>query len=315
MNKKIGVGRAVGKVILMGEHSVVYGEPALSLPFFAAQTKVLVEESLGEVEIACSFYEGPLGKSQETLLGIKTLIETLVEDLGKEVRDFKLDISTSIPLERGMGSSAAVAVAITRGLYHYFDREPSRDDLIKYTDISEKIIHGNPSGLDAATIIGERSLFYIKDQDFQPFDFSLDAYLVVADSGQLGKTREAVAGVAELMEEEAEQTKTILTRLGDLARESKDYLVRGRSRDLGQAMIEGQLLLGQLGVSNTSLDSLVARALREGSLGAKLTGGGLGGSMIALAPDRVIAERVSQGLLDQGARETWISYLGVGNDG
>lgn len=314
MDKKIGVGRAVGKVILMGEHAVVYGEPALSIPFLAARTEVIISESLGEVEIDCHFYRGLLKDSKEELLGIRSIIEKLVKDLNKELRNFKIEINTSIPVERGMGSSAAVGVAVTRALYDYFDEELSEEALIEYTDISEKIIHGNPSGLDAATIIGEKSLYYIKGEEFLPFNFKLDAYLVVADSGQIGNTREAVAGVKDLLDRDYDRTKEIIEKLGSLSKDSKGYLEENNPLELGRAMREAQRLLNSLGVSNDNLELLVESAMEKGALGAKLTGGGKGGSMIALASNISDAEVISKELISKGARETWISNLGVGVD-
>lgn len=309
--KNRGVGTAVGKIILMGEHAVVYGEPALSIPFPAAFTKVIVDSGQGDVEIDCHFYKGYLKDSKEKLDGIKTMIEKIVFDLDRELKDFDISIETSIPVERGMGSSAAVAVATTKALYDYFDRELSKEDLIKYSDISEKIIHGNPSGLDAATIIGEESLYYIKGEKFMPFDFVLDGYLVVADSGEIGNTKEAVAGVKSLLDRDYINTKKIIEDLGSLADEAKKFMEENNPLGLGQAMRNAQRLLNSLGVSNDNLEKLVGRAMKDGALGAKLTGGGLGGSMIALASSKEDAEKIANGLLDEGARETWISNLGV----
>lgn len=315
MNRRIGIGEAVGKVILMGEHSVVYGEPAISTPFFAARTRASVRESQGDVELHCDFYSGRLEDSQASLRGVRRIIEDIVGELGEELRNFDIYIETSLPIERGMGSSAAVAVAVTRALYDYFQRDLGLEELIDYADRSEKIVHGNPSGLDAATIIGERSLFYIKGEDFMPFDFKLEGYLVVADSGQTGNTKEAVEKVRELYERDHARTSSHIKRLGDLARESKVFLEKNNIVGLAKAMNEAQEILASLGVSNDRLDRLTRRAREEGALASKLTGGGLGGSMIALVEDRETGERIAASLVEEGARDTWISDLGVDTNG
>lgn len=308
--KTIGIGRAYGKVILIGEHSVVYGEPAISIPFLPAKTEVVVRESLGEVKIDCDFYKGTLKNSKEDLYGVRTIVEKIVYDLKKELINFNIQINTTIPVERGMGSSAAVAVAVTKGLYDFFDIKLPLEDLIKYTDISEKIIHGNSSGLDAATIIGEKSLYYIKGEKFMPFKFNLDSYLIVADSGEIGNTKKAVEGVRNLLNRDYINTKKIIKDLGKLSKDAKYFMENNKSVELGEVMLKSQKKLYSLNVSNEKLDSLVSRAMKEGAFGAKLTGGGQGGSMIALGKDKETAIKISKGLLDEGARETWISNLG-----
>ena len=308
--KNIGKGSACGKVILIGEHSVVYGQPAISMPFLASMTEVIIERVDGDVEIACDFYKGKLENVGENLLGPKTIIEQIVSDLGQDLANFSISIGTSIPVERGMGSSAAVAVALTRAIFDYFNEDLTKETLIKYGNMSEKIVHGNPSGIDVATIVGEKPLYFIKGLDFQPFDFNLDGYLIVADSGQVGNTKKAVEDVRDRLDKNFEENNRLIKDLGRLTDESKVYMEENMVKKLGLNMNKAQENLYKLGVSNTRLESLVARARQEGALGAKLTGGGQGGSMIALAGDRLLAEKLAAGLLDEGARETWISNLG-----
>lgn len=305
---------SVGKIILMGEHSVVYGRPALSIPFPAARVKTTINEIEGEARFSCYFYEGSLKDAPDKLGGITSMIEKILESFDQSPKDIEIIIESTVPQERGMGSSAAVSVSVIRALYKYYDRELSLKDQIKWSDFSEKLIHGNPSGLDAATIIGNKSLYFIKGQPFKTFENRVDAYLVVGDSGILGQTREAVTDVRKLVDKEPEKYMAIIDDLARLAEEAKINIEANRPEALGSNMYEAHQCLRELTVSNASLDSLVDAALRAGALGAKLTGGGRGGSMIALCESESKARDVALALKEAGAIDTWIARLGEDNE-
>lgn len=305
---------SVGKIILMGEHSVVYGRPALSIPFPAARVKTSINEIEGKARFSCYFYEGRLEDAPEKLLGITSMIEKILESFNERPENIEIIIESTVPQERGMGSSAAVSVSVIRALYKYYGRQISLEDQIKWSDFSEKLIHGNPSGLDAATIVGNKSLYFIKGEAFKSFDNKLDAYLVVGDSGLLGQTREAVTDVRKLVDKNPEKYMALIDELGSLADQAKINIEANRPKELGANMLKAHKLLRQLTVSNDSLDSLVEAALEAGAWGAKLTGGGRGGSMIALCKDEKQAKEVSLALKEKGAIETWIARLGEDND-
>ena len=311
MKDKTVIASAIGKIILIGEHSVVYGQPAIALPLYGTRVKSYISKNIGPVRLKCIFYEGLLSKAPKKLLGLKYLIEELVESFNKDLRDFTIVIESSIPAERGMGSSAAVAIAIIRSLYKYFDIELSQEDLLKWANLSEKIIHGNPSGIDAAIISSQRSLYFVRDQDLMPFDLNLDAYLIVADTGTRGETKSAVAYVRELVESSGEFGHELIQKLGNLTRHAKKAIDLNDVRGLGEIMTQGHWILDQLGVSNDLLNSLVHKAIDGGALGAKLTGGGRGGCIIALAKDEDQALKISNKLLSAGVINTWISNIGV----
>lgn len=311
MKKKTAVGTAIGKIILIGEHSVVYGEPALAIPFPTTKIKTTIQRKDGPVKLNCFFYEGLLYNAPERLFGLTSVIKQVVDSFNEKLENLSVNIESSIPPERGMGSSAAVAVATIRGLYNFFNKPLTNEDLLKWTNISEKIVHGNPSGLDAAIIVGEKPLYYIKGKEFFPFSFKLDAYLIVADTGQLGQTQEAVSSVRNLMESNPRKGEPLIKELGTLANEAKGFMELNDKVRLGGAMTRAHFLLDKLSVSNKQLNQLVSIALENNALGAKLTGGGRGGCMIALASTREEAEFISNRLLYNGAKNTWISNMGA----
>lgn len=299
-------GISNGKIILMGEHSVVYGEPAIAIPFFATAIETTVETTNGPVSLDCFFYKGPLSQAPKRLLNLVTVIIETVKKLDKPLENFDITINSTIPAERGMGSSAAVAVATIRALFHYFKESLSNDVLLELTNISETIAHGNPSGLDAAMTSGTSPLYYIKGQKFEFFPLKVSAYLVVADTGITGQTKEAVENIALLYHSDPKKTDDSIKQLGQLAKEAKQAIQQNKTNQLGVYMTQAHTLLDSLGVSNTILNTLVHTSLESGALGAKLTGGGRGGCMIALAKNKEHASQLSDVLLNAGAKHTWI---------
>lgn len=307
---KPALGKANGKIILMGEHSVVYGEPAIAIPFPATHIHATITPIEGPVQLDCVYYQGDLASAPQHLENLIAVVESTVNELKQEFNNFKLTIESTIPVERGMGSSAAVAIATVRAVFNYYSVPLTDDKLLTLANISETIAHGNPSGLDAAMTSGRHPLYYIKGKPFVPFKVSLSAYLIVADTGLKGQTRDAVASIAKLNKEDTETTMDAIHGLGDLARQAKFAIESANPVTLGLVMNEAHETLSSLGVSNERLNHLVYTARTNGALGAKLTGGGRGGCMIALAADKDTAACISNALVDAGAVNTWTHQLG-----
>ena len=306
ITNKMGIGIAHSKLILIGEHAVVYGQPAIALPVTILKTTVTIASTKYGQYIENNEFRRRLDLMGDEFEGIRQLIMRLLAKFNASKQPFSLEIDSNIPLGRGLGASASLATAITRAFYDFFDAELPQKDLMFYANFSENITHGKSSGIDVATVNSEHPLWFIKDELIEPFELNLHGFIVIGDTGVHGFTSQAVNIVREKLIEEPEATQAQIDKLGKLAEASKAHLMTDKLAALGQVMTEAHEALSALGVSHPRLDLLVDTAMKNGALGAKLTGSGLGGVMVALAENEKDAIRISQRLLKNGAKNTWI---------
>ena len=306
----IATGTAHGKIILIGEHSVVHNEPAIAIPFTSANVEVSIEELYGESTIESIYHTGRLKDAPKTLNNLIETLEAVCRHFNKKPENMHIIIKSSIPAERGMGSSAAVATALIRALFNYYKTELTEDLLDNFVTISEVIAHGNPSGLDAKVVRSEESVYFIRNKGSEFFSVDLPGYLVVADTGQQGETGQAVSDVGKLLTDPSTNAERLISDLGILTRDARKQIDEKNLVQLGRVLSKAQENLKDLTVSNKTLDLFVKTAIEQGTLGAKLTGGGRGGCMISLTESLEQAENISKALLDVGAVDTWIHPLG-----
>ena len=310
-----GYGNAHGKVILMGEHSVVYGYPAIALPFQQVKVQCVVSRYSGEIWLESDFYTGALKDAPPERAHLATAVDASLDYLQQAKKNLKITIISDLPASRGLGSSAAVAVALIRALFQYFERQLQEEELILLANQAERVAHGNPSGIDVLTTAFSQPVWFRRSlvnqgiKELKPFPVSLPAYLVVADTAIYGQTKEAIAIIAQKRETEPEETERLLHELGDFALQAGTAIVRQDCYRLGELMSSAHRNLQALGVSHAVLDHLTDQALRQGALGAKLTGGGLGGCMICLSEDEKNAQAIAGVLQQEGAKRTWIYPL------
>ncbi|MDF7640746.1 mevalonate kinase [Bifidobacterium sp. ESL0784] len=346
----MGYGETWAKVILMGEHSVVYGYPAVAAPLLSlkmrawvtpvVQTQNNAENIYGTSKTANRYgsqpsrtvisdfrhssvmdssqtpcgtlkalnYEGSLSDAGSRFGGLERAVKVATEFAGYPGLAFDVVTDSSFPAGRGMGSSAASAGAVIRAILDACDVKTSEEQILKLTNEAEVITHGNPSGLDAATTCS-RDLVAFESGDIEKMRVDMPAYLIIADSGIAGSTREAVGNVHKEDEQDHAHVKSIMDELGELARAAETDLELGTVRMLGERMNRAHGLLNELNVSHPLVNHLAEAARVAGASGAKMTGGGLGGCLIALAADEQTAENVKRALLNEGAREVWIHPL------
>ena len=199
---KRGIGKSHSKIILIGEHSVVYGYPAIAIP-------------LKKIEIECAIEEAKSNFFYDETDTLSVAIFTALKYLKKENVKIKYKITSQIPQKRGMGSSAAVSIAAIRAIFNYF-RENLEDELLeKLVNTAEIVAHKTPSGLDAKTCLSDKAIRFVKNKGFSYIDLNLDAYLVIADTGIYGNTGEAIQNVKNL----GSKAELSLKKLGRLTDE------------------------------------------------------------------------------------------------
>lgn len=300
----LGSGHTRAKFILMGEHSVVYGRPAIALPLPSLAMDVEILASSGPARIASTLFSGALTDAPADLAGPVAAIDAASRAFGVPLNDVIVAIESTIPAERGLGSSAATAGAIVHAFAAAAGRRLDDSEHFDLVQVAERVAHGTPSGLDAVAT-NSRVPVLFRGGEAQSLPMSLDATFVIADTGVRGRTRDSVASVRAQLARRPEWTEARIDRLGVLADGAVGDLRDGVGDRLGQRMGEAHAILTELGVSSEELDALVDAAASAGALGAKLTGGGRGGCIVALVDSPVHAVRVTDALIAAGAHGTW----------
>lgn len=275
---------AYGKVILVGEHAVVHGHAALAA---AIDRKVLVwfeGRPSGPISLAVPHWELSVTVGQPHPLA--EALAVLAREVGADHLSVSLHAVAELPPAVGLGSSAAMMVAVTRALAAAAGRrlEPERIEEIAGT--GEQQFHSNPSGIDVALAARGGVGLYRRGQGLTPVVPAAPLTLAVGLTGETRRTADMVNRVTEALARAPATTEPLLGELGRGAEEAAAALERGDQGALGTIMQRAQEILAGLGLSTRQLDTMIDAALRAGALGVKLTGAGGGGAVIALAPGR-----------------------------
>ena len=298
MQMKKGIGKSQSKIILIGEHSVVYGYPAIAIPLKKIEIECVVEEA------KTSFFYN----KTDTL---SVAVFTALRHLKKENAKIKYKVVSQIPPKRGMGSSAAVSIAAIRAVFDYFEENLDDELLEKLVHTAEIVAHKTPSGLDAKTCLSDKAIKFIKNKGFSYIDLNLGAYLVIADTGIYGNTSEAIQNVKNL----GSKADISLKKLGELTDEITKILTENieskeeRVDKIGKIMTKANTELGNLNITIEKTDLFVKTVIENGASGAKISGGGLGGCVIALAKNLEIVEKIKDELLKRGAENIWVEKI------
>lgn len=302
--KSTGLGLSHAKIILIGEHAVVYGHPGIALPFLPLQTRVRV--SLNDEDfLSSTLFKGPMNNIPGELLFIKFLVDELRTSL--HYGPVNVVIENHIPNSAGLGSSAAISGAIVQALYDLSELELSPQLRFEKTQLAEKLVHGAASGIDALTTTGDHAWYFIKGKEPEKIQIHLPGYLILANTGIKGSTKEAVGKVAKLFTQNLAQGH--LESIGLMGILVKEAIEKSSIEEVAKYINQTHFHLQELGVSHPQIDAMVEEAIRLGALGAKLTGGGLGGSMIALTDSQEIAQRILEHFKQHFTKEVWMMDL------
>lgn len=308
MKRAAGHGTAVGKIILFGEHAVVYGQPALAAPVGAVSARATLHSAQGEwIDVRTFGRRYRLAQAHERD-PLALSLKLAVEHCGRRLQDLELTLESTIPVAAGLGSGAAVATATVRAVADYFDVALSPESIAALTFESEKLLHGKPSGIDNTVIAFERPIVFVKGEAPEPLTTARPFQLVIADSGVASPTRLTVGDVAAAHARERERFERLFAEVGELVQAARVIIEGGDPRDLGPLMDENQRLLETMGVSAEVNERLCQAARDAGALGAKLSGGGRGGNSLALVTGDTAAQ-VAAALQAAGATRVIVTEI------
>lgn len=260
--------KAAGKVILLGEHAVVYGKHAVALPIPDAVSARVTRDQ--DVETS----------------DLDVAIALIARELDVDAAGANVQVHSRIPRAMGLGSSAALAVAITRGFIEAFDLTISDERVNAIAFECEKLAHGTPSGVDNTIATFARPMLFRRAETLEiaPIELREAAPIVIACSNSAGLTVEQVAGVRARRDKNAQQYDAIFSEIDDISCAGAEALAAADYDQLGSLMNICHGLLNAIEVSTPELENMIAIARAAGAVGAKLTGGGGGGSIVAMCP-------------------------------
>jgi len=300
-----------GKIILFGEHAVVYGEPALAVPVTSVQARANVSAVIGgksgEIQIeAPDIALSAAFKDLDPDHPLRAAVGSVIRGRDStSVPACKIQVTSTVPTASGLGSGAAVSAAVIRAFSAFLGKRLTDEQVSQLTFEVEKIHHGTPSGIDNTVIAHQKPIYYKKGEPFRFLSIPVPFSILIVNSGIPGHTGDAVQLVQQNWINDTDHYDRIFKSIGEISNRAYDLIQSGSPEDLGPLMDQNHDLLVELGVSSPELDQLVSAARKAGALGAKLSGGGLGGNIIALVNEG--SEQIAKELVKTGAVHTILS--------
>jgi mevalonate kinase len=297
---------APGKIILFGEHAVVYGQPALAVPVTQVRAEVRIDKifspgiRINAPNIQLNEKLDALAPSHPLAATVRNTLTALEVD---SLSSVAILIRSTIPVASGLGSGAAVSVAIIRALAKQVKKDLSDEQVSALAFKTEKLYHGTPSGIDNTVITYGKPVYFVKGQPIELLHVKKPFTIVIGDTGIPASTKEAVRDVRIHQHKNPERYETLFAAIGSIAKTACQLIESGMPESFGPLMDENHALLRSMKVSSQELDNLVEAARNAGALGAKMSGGGRGGNMIALVPAGK-AGAVARALREAGATNT-----------
>ncbi|MEO7147905.1 MAG: hydroxymethylglutaryl-CoA reductase, degradative [Terrimesophilobacter sp.] len=307
-NPKDNVG--FGKIILLGEHSVVYGRHAIAAPLSLAIRAEVTRPSAENELVIRGWDADPAAHNPAGAELAQKVAALIAQRLGVGDARIRVDVYPDLPRASGLGASAALAVAVIRAVVHSFNLSVSDENISALAFECEQLVHGTPSGIDNTVATFGRTILFRKTEngnEIEDLNIPTPIPIIVGLTGVRSLTADTVGRVHAGWLKNPHHYDAIFSEIDGLVLTGVDALRDGNLTELGEVMNLNHGLLNALGVSSPELEGLVDLARRSGALGAKLTGGGGGGAMIAVAePDRILNVAHT---LDTAGYQTYLTEL------
>ena len=302
---------ACGKVILFGEHAVVYNRPAIAVPVTQVQATATIEPAKRGITIKAldtkqviavdSAHDAPAEP-------LASIVHATLKQLGITRADLSITVHSTIPIASGLGSGAAVSTAIVRALAKWANTSFAEATVNALVYELEKLYHGTPSGIDNTVIVYQKPVYFVRSQPVQTFDVARPFTVAIGNTGLASPTKIAVGDVRKGWETHQAKYEAWFDQIGALVQAARAAIEASEMDQLGPLMDRNQELLRCLDVTSIELERLIFAAKQAGASGAKLVGGGRGGNMIALV-DAWNLEAVTKALMDAGAASVIVSEI------
>ena len=290
---------APGKIILFGEHAVVYGKPAIAIPVSGMRATAWSEPGENGITINAMDVNKKFKLSTDRNQ-FSVLAQSILAITDKREPNLTINLTSKLPQGSGMGSSAATSTAVCRALSGHLGVDLAANQISELVFEAEKIVHGTPSGIDNTVVAYEMPVYFIKGQNPETFEPGKLFRLVIGDTGIEAPTKETVANVRKAWQNEPGLMEGYFDEIEKITRNGKIAIESGNAEQVGELMDENHELLNSIGVGHKILEELVEIAREKGALGAKLTGGGGGGNMVALAEDKETQKKICEAITEAG---------------
>ncbi len=314
---------APAKLILCGEHAVVYGCPAIALPLADLRATATVTPQVAGH--GCRIIAPDIGAAWLLTArpndALTIVVQVTLHAAGVPASpppDIAITVTSEIPQAAGMGSGAAVATAVVRAVAAWCGWHPDAASIAALVYQSEQQLHGTPSGIDNTVVAYEQPIWFERRDStplVEPLTLAVPLRFLVGDTGGRSATYRPVGAVRSGWQRDPATYAARFAAVADIVRAARAALLVGDVVRLGGLLNDNQRVLHALGVSSPELDRLTLAAVQAGAHGAKLSGGGWGGVMLALVSDDAQAMQVAAALRAAGAPHVWDTTTGTAATG
>ena len=328
-----GKASAPAKVILFGEHFVVYGSPAIlaainkrisvdARTIIHDENKIVIRSDIGvagEYRNNGEFNALEGGSKAKAVLdplygAIRQVLLMRNKKKKKKNIGIEIGISSRVPPGIGLGSSAASCVATVAAVDSLFQKNPSRQKVCELAIESERLIHKRTSGADCyVSTFGGLMQYYGKSKSFKNIETKGSLSLVVASTGIKHSTSDLVAGVKRFKDTNRILFESLSKQASDICLQACTAIKSGKCDKIGELMNENQIILQQIGISHHKVRDIIDICSKAGAIGAKITGAGGGGAVIALAASKQESTKIASHVKAAGYQsfEVEIDYKGL----